>query len=225
MSTSFLTYLICFVAFILLLMAEFYAKARKSRTLYDILSSSHEISILNHKLICGIIITGSAAVYWFLSTGNINFLAFKVNDWALLFILASTAAMFIGYASAKKIFPANSSSAHVPSLYFTATYLLLRALFLIAYEIFFRGVLLFSILIEVGEMNAIAVNVLLYMLLHSFSNRKELIGTIPFGLLLCVMTLLYQSIWPAVIIHLCLALGHEITLLNNHRSSIKTVPL
>jgi len=227
MLNSFLTYFICSVVFILLFLAERFENARKSHTLFDILSTGGKLSLLFNKLFFGIIITGSVAAYWFLSSGDLRLLTntIPLDGWFLILILLSAAAMITGFVSAKKIISTCLISAHAPSTYFTATYLLFRTLFLIGYEFFFRGVLLFKILIDADEEIAIAFNILLYALLHCFSNRKELIGTIPFGLLLCSVTLFYQSIWPAVIIHLCLALVHEIMLLNNNRSSIKTVPL
>src|SRR5688572_18325669 len=179
MLSSFLTYLICSIVFILLFLAERFENARKSRTLFDILSTGGKLSLLFKKLFFGIIITGSATVYWFLSSGDMRLLTNTIprDSWLLILILLSTAAMITGFVSAKKIISTGLISAHVPSTYFTASYLLFRTLFLIGYEFFFRGVLLLRILTDAGEEIAIAINILLYALLHCFSNRKELIGT------------------------------------------------
>lgn len=227
MLNSFLIYLICGIVFILLFLAERFENARNSRTLFDILSTGGKLSLLFNKLFFGIIVTGAATAFWFISGGDMRLLtnAIPLDGRLLILILLSATAMITGFVAAKKLIANSLISADGPSTYFTATYILFRTLFLIGYEFFFRGVLLFSIIFDAGEEIAIAINILLYALLHCFSNRKELIGTIPFGLLLCIVTLFYQSIWPAVIIHLCLAIVHEIMLLSNNRSSIKTVPL
>lgn len=91
-------------------------------------------------------------------------------------------------------------------------YLVLRALFLISYEIFFRGFLFFGSISLLGIIPAFAINVLLYMLMHAFSKRDKMLACIPFGLVLCWVTLVSQSVWPAVILHLELSLVYEMRL-------------
>lgn len=88
-------------------------------------------------------------------------------------------------------------------------YAVARFVFLIAYEWFFRGLLLYAMIPVVGSFNAVIINILLYMLAHFHKGRKEIIGCIPFGLLLCLFTIRCQSVWPAVIIHLTLAIRNE----------------
>lgn len=214
-------YIFSLVTFFLLLAIEYFAKTRHNRILHDKISVKQEAAFINYKLLAGILITGIVNVYWLLTTGNGHLLGFPVNKGVWIIVLVSIAALFTGYASAKKIFPSQFTSEYVPSTFFIVTYVLFRTLFLIGYEFFFRGVVLFSMLIDAGEKAAIALNVLLYMLLHSFSNRKELIGTIPFGILLCAVTLFYQSVWPAIIIHVCLALSHETRILISYKSPLK----
>jgi len=55
--------------------------------------------------------------------------------------------------------------------------------------------------------------VVLYGLGHIYSSGKELIASIPFGLLLCYLTILNQSVYPSIILHLSIALPYEIILL------------
>jgi hypothetical protein len=71
-----------------------------------------------------------------------------------------------------------------------------------------------------GVVTAIIFNVTFYALVHWF-DKKERYGSLVMGIVLCGVTIYYYSVWPAVIIHLSLALGHEITLLIKHKSSIK----
>ncbi len=67
---------------------------------------------------------------------------------------------------------------------FIRRYFFLRAIFLICYEIFFRGYLLFDITPRTGIFFSVALNIGLYCLLHIFNDKKELIACIRFGFIL-----------------------------------------
>ncbi|WP_276504822.1 CPBP family intramembrane glutamic endopeptidase [Terrimonas pollutisoli] len=95
-----------------------------------------------------------------------------------------------------------------------STHLLLRSSFLACYEWFFRGCILFSCIENFGVIAAIGINLVLYVLIHSFNGKKEMYGSIPFGLILCVFTIWYQSVWPAILLHLMLSSSHEVFLLS-----------
>jgi membrane protease YdiL (CAAX protease family) len=85
----------------------------------------------------------------------------------------------------------------------------LRVLFLIAYEWFFRGLLLAGFSSWVGVRYSIIINVLLYALIHIPKSKKEAMGCLPLGLLLCVFTVWWQSVWPAIIFHVQFAIVNE----------------
>ena len=104
-----------------------------------------------------------------------------------------------------------------------AGYLLIRSSFLIVYECFFRGLLLFTCVDGCGVACAIVINLILYTLLHAFGNRMEMLACFPFGIILCSITLWWQSILPAIILHLVLALVHEIYLLHHQILSPKII--
>ena len=61
--------------------------------------------------------------------------------------------------------------------------------------------------------DAIVINLTLYSIVHTFNGRKEMIACIFFGLVLCAVTTCYQSVLPAVALHLVLAVTYEIHLL------------
>jgi len=88
-------------------------------------------------------------------------------------------------------------------------YASLRSAFLISYEWFFRGLLLTSFSLWLGMTWSIIINLLLYTLVHFHKSRKEIIGCFPFGLLACLFTVWWQSVWPAIIFHLQIAIIHE----------------
>ena len=94
-----------------------------------------------------------------------------------------------------------------------ALYTLLRIGFVVIYEWFFRGLLLLSLSEWLGINWSIVINVFLYAMLHSHKSKKELFGCVPFGLLVCVFTVWWQSIWPAIIFHVQLVIVNEWPLL------------
>ncbi|HTS45330.1 MAG TPA: CPBP family intramembrane glutamic endopeptidase [Puia sp.] len=110
-----------------------------------------------------------------------------------------------------------------PGLPAAAGYLFIRTSFLIVYECFFRGLLLFTCVDGCGIGFAIVINLILYTLLHAFGNRMEMLACFPFGIILCSITLWWQSILPAIILHLILALVHEIYLLHHRILSPKII--
>jgi membrane protease YdiL (CAAX protease family) len=97
------------------------------------------------------------------------------------------------------------SSQTIPAIF----YAFLRIVFLTVYEWFFRGLLLIGISAWAGIEWSIVINILLYAIMHSHKSKKEMIGCIPLGLLLCVFTIWWQSIWPAIILHLEIAIMNE----------------
>ncbi len=82
-------------------------------------------------------------------------------------------------------------------------------LYLLAYEFMFRGFLLFVSVDYLGVWPAIALNMGIYALVHVPKGRKEAIGALPLGLLLCIITLQTGQIWVAFILHVVLALSNE----------------
>lgn len=222
-----ITYIILLIAFVLLLQAEAFTCRKKSRGLQQVVQEHGDIFLLNKKHFSCTVLLSFACVYWFLLPGLSYLPGFAIpqHEQFPVLIILSALAIILGYSAAKKILPALASSTLVIPAITSLRFILLRTPFLTAYEFFFRGVLLFAIADDWGESRAVTVNILLYILIHSFSGRKELIGAVPFGLLLCHITLWYQSIWPAIIIHLCLALSYDIPIIKNHTSSIKTIRL
>lgn len=82
-------------------------------------------------------------------------------------------------------------------------------IYLFAYELFFRGYLLFSLNGYLGKWPAIAVNIILYSLVHYHKGWKETAGAIPLGFVLCLMCLMTGNFAAAFIAHVFLALSNE----------------
>ncbi|MFP4090223.1 MAG: CPBP family intramembrane glutamic endopeptidase [Cyclobacteriaceae bacterium] len=81
--------------------------------------------------------------------------------------------------------------------------------YLFAYELLFRGILLTACVDSMGVWPAIAVNVALYSAVHLPKGPAETIGAIPFGLLICYITLSTGTIWVAVVVHVILSLSND----------------
>lgn len=98
--------------------------------------------------------------------------------------------------------------------------------YLFAYEAFFRGFLLFSFYYTFGFSTAIVVNVILYALAHLSKGRREILGSIPFGIVLCVITLNTGSFLAAFLIHGIMAVSYDFLSIRAHpEMSIKNKSL
>lgn len=88
--------------------------------------------------------------------------------------------------------------------------------YLLGYELMFRGILLFTTAELFGAWPAIAINVAIYILVHVPKNLVESIGSIPMGILLCLITLTTGTIWVAFFVHIALAISNLIFSLKKH---------
>ena len=189
--------------------------------LKDILTGKGEPGILFVRLIAGIFFLGSytAAISTKRNVASEIFTPvwceYQIPVWALI-----AAAIVTGTLSAsKEIFPAENSNHSLPR-WFPLSFILVRTLFLIVYEFFFRGVMLFVMIEDLSLITAVIANLILYVLIHWF-DKRERYGSVIIGIILCGATIYYQSVWPAILIHLSLALSHELFLLINNKSLIK----
>jgi len=91
--------------------------------------------------------------------------------------------------------------------------LLLSALswiaYLLAYEFFFRGVLLYSSLSLLGTWPAIAINIAIYGFAHMYKGAGEAFGAMPLGVVFCLLTLITGNIWGVMLLHGVMALTNE----------------
>jgi membrane protease YdiL (CAAX protease family) len=82
-------------------------------------------------------------------------------------------------------------------------------LFIVGYEFMFRGFLLYSCIPLMGVEVAIAVNVIIYSFAHIHKGMQETIGSVPFGILLCYITLTTGSFWAIMVAHSILSLSAD----------------
>ncbi|MEM6842194.1 MAG: CPBP family intramembrane glutamic endopeptidase [Bacteroidota bacterium] len=81
--------------------------------------------------------------------------------------------------------------------------------YLFSYELLFRGILLTAGVATLGVWPGIAINIALYSTTHLPKGPAETIGAIPFGLLMCYITLTTGTIWVAVVAHIILSLSND----------------
>jgi membrane protease YdiL (CAAX protease family) len=104
---------------------------------------------------------------------------------------------------------------------FFISYFIIRALFLLAYELWFRGFLLFDSISWVGAPLAVVANTFLYVLVHIFNSKKEMCACIPFGILVCVLSILFDAVWPAIILHIGFSLVYELNIYRLNLNNFK----
>lgn len=189
--------------------------------LKDILTGKGEPGILFTRLISGIFFLGlsTAAVSSKRNVANEIFTPVWCENQIPVWVLIAAAIVTGTLSASKEIFPAENSN-HSLLLWFPPSFILVRTLFLIVYEFFFRGVMLFVMIEDIGVITAVIVNLILYVLIHWF-DKRERYGSVIMGIILCGASIYYQSVWPAILIHLSLALSHELFLLINNKSLIK----
>jgi membrane protease YdiL (CAAX protease family) len=90
------------------------------------------------------------------------------------------------------------------------------AFYLLGYEILFRAILLFPLYYELGLWPAIAINTAIYSATHIPKGIDETLGAIPLGIVLCILTLITNTIWVAFIIHVIMAWTNSFTALKHH---------
>lgn len=208
------------ICFAVLLMQFYIASKQGCNSTADVVASGNSLRILNRRHA----ISSVAMAILLLYTGVVK------KDWPLLYaslrievavltFILGTAAFTISLVVATRMARKLKLAAPVHGV---ETYLILRTLFLILYEIFFRAILLHFCMQFTSVPLAIITNVALYAAAHLFSTRQELLGTIPFGVLLCLLTLHFGCVWPAVLLHLLLALPYDILILTASKFPAKT---
>jgi membrane protease YdiL (CAAX protease family) len=83
-------------------------------------------------------------------------------------------------------------------------------IYLISYEFLFRGYLFTSLLQHTTVENTFIVSITLYALAHLYKGEKEFLLSVPFGFILCYITLLTENVWASVIIHCALAISNDV---------------
>lgn len=216
MTTIPVSFWIISLAFLGYFMITWVSKLKQAHNLADGLADDKCLNLLIIKLVSGTVLF---LLPFFFVSADLDFLlapprhfenGIFVTAWLSLLLLI----FYIAINSAKKFkitrlqFP-NQALNTAKSI----QYMAVRLAFLFCYELYFRGVLLFTLLEYTPLVWAICINSALYFIIHLFDSKQEIIGTLPFGIILCLISYYTKSIWPAFIMHAMLAGIYESTLI------------
>lgn len=211
--------IIAFITSYLVILFQYQASTKSgARDIAAALSEKNSLQLLNRRTVNSTPLMILSLLLCFSDHQNV-FLRFGWNEnFSLITILLLCLCFWLSvYSGFQLKWKPNAAISTWESL----SYLSFRIPGLIIYEIFFRGVL-FGIFLEWFSIySAIILDIVLYAAAHAFSARREFLGSIPFGLVLCGITILNQSVYPAVLVHLCLALPYETILLTKHQLPTK----
>lgn len=88
--------------------------------------------------------------------------------------------------------------------------------YLFAYELLFRAFLFLPLLGKMGLWPAVIINTGIYSLVHIPKGKREAFGSIPLGIILCLLVYKTGSFWIAFFIHGIMALSNEWFSLHRH---------
>jgi membrane protease YdiL (CAAX protease family) len=145
---------------------------------------------------------------------------FLVLLYLLIFIVMVTIAFKQSKSVCEKKQGISKNRTHL-SLDFFVSYFIIRALFLFVYELWFRGFLLFDCINWIGTPLAVLVNIFLYVSVHIFNSKKEMWACIPFGILVCFLSILFDAAWPAIILHIGFSSVYEINMYRFNLNNFK----
>ena len=83
------------------------------------------------------------------------------------------------------------------------------AVYLLAYEFFFRGFLLVPLVAWAGLWPGIAITTAIYVTVHFTQPAGEAIGTLPMGILFALVALSSGAIWAGWIGHVAIAVAND----------------
>jgi membrane protease YdiL (CAAX protease family) len=205
-------YYVITISFIVYFFISYAYKVLKVRNIEAALKTSSGMLLLNIKHVIGILLFG--IIFFLLFPESRSFLKFSEIPELLvvfLFIIVVLASGLLALRSVKKAVTGirMRSSYKIDQAWH---YFPIRLVFLLSYEFFFRGVLFFSVLELYGLVIALIVNTILYVLIHCFDSKNEILGAVPFGIVLCLFSYFTNSIWIAFVIHATLSLVYEFTM-------------
>jgi membrane protease YdiL (CAAX protease family) len=83
--------------------------------------------------------------------------------------------------------------------------------YILGYELFFRGILWFSCLGAFGFWPALLINIILYAVVHLPQGIFMTAGAVPLGVVLCCMSFLTGSFLTAFLVHASMAVSTELS--------------
>ena len=201
-STSFITYFIVSMVY----------KKLGIHNLQSALMVNNGLRLLNLKHGLGIILFG---IVFYTILPDLRYLIQIIEIPRLFLLLLFFATLFLSAYLSRESVKKQLSKIERASCYNlsnASVYFMIRFVFLLCYEFFFRGILFFKFLEYNSLFVAIFYSTILYVLIHIFDSRKEIIGSIPFGIVLCLFAYYTNSVCYVFLIHIALSAVYEISL-------------
>ncbi|MEP6713604.1 MAG: CPBP family intramembrane glutamic endopeptidase [Ferruginibacter sp.] len=224
MKAFLIIYLTCMAAFILLTDLSRYAAKKNSDKLIDTIYNGGKECLLLKKQFWGIAALSFPVIFYFTSNHITQKLLSITLDgyWICLWIIAMLLSIFISNkATASQLKNLKQQNRPVTKPLNVIAYFTGRIVFLFLYELFFRGVLLFSTIAIAGNVISIVINIALYTALHAYCTTKEIIATVPFGIVICLLSIASNSVWPAVLSHIIIAITTDWIIVFSIKKSYK----
>ncbi|MEP7236661.1 MAG: CPBP family intramembrane glutamic endopeptidase [Ferruginibacter sp.] len=223
MNTSILIYLVSLVTLSILYSLSRGAAKNKSDKIVDALYRGGKQSLLLKKQLFGIAALSVPVVLYF-SFHNAALKLFtleRFEPWIYFWIMVLTACIYLSSKATGKELKKLKENNIITNRVQIAAYFTGRVIFLFLYELFFRAVLLFSLAAVAGNLFSILVNVGCYVALHAHCKKNELVATVPFGFVICLLCLAANSIWPAIVLHLLIAITAESMIIFSIKKTFK----
>ena len=176
--------------------------------------SSESLEFLSEKL-TGILFTGIIPFIIFLVILNISSsriglvtgLTFRFRYLIVLLVLITCLLTF--FASKKKDVREISADLKISDWYPRHLILFVSAwiFYIFGYELLFRGIVWFTCFEAFGFWPALLINLFLYAIVHLPKGKLMALGTLPTGLILCLLSHLTGSFLPAFVIHSTIAVS------------------
>ncbi|MBT8258542.1 MAG: CPBP family intramembrane metalloprotease [Flavobacteriaceae bacterium] len=209
MRTIIIEYGLLMISFGLYFIISYLSKFSKLRNLKEALENPGRIRLLNFKHLTGIVLLGLLPLAYYSDYYSL-FVSFTELTSIVMssFIAISVIVCILAIKSASQV-RLQPKFQFKTEKFWISNYFINRILFLISYEFFFRGIILYFFLNRFGLWPAIALTTALYVIIHAFDTKEEIIGAIPFGIVLCLYSY-HGSIWMAIGLHLILSLTYEL---------------
>lgn len=172
------------------------------------------VSVLIQELV-ETIIMACPMLYYILDDGDLYKIGSNISNPTLTFsviIFFSLLAILVNYKFAgnpenTRMYPQVRSRTWGISL--VLTNVASWSIYIFFYELLFIGYFFFISIENYGAIAATLINVIVYAAAHLLKGRKESLLSVPFGLLLCLITWYTMNFWSAAAIHLTLALSND----------------
>lgn len=221
-----MNYLILYIlfvnAFIIQFCITYYANKAKGERLDDVLFAGGSAAVLQRKQKDGIYILITLLSLYLLMGNDSSFFNFNlIGAWPLLLPLISILSVLGIWMFSKPQYVSCCIEWGKFKTGYFKTFFAGRVCFIVLYEFFFRGLLLYGISATTGIYLSIIINLVLYSFIHCHLTKRDITAVAVFGLIQCIITIANHSVWPAVLLHLSITLAVELKLVYFNNKNLK----